>query len=319
MSRLLIILSLMVASVSGLHARELPLAQQRGRVWIRYAASYKDYDARMIGWWKDGWEKFAEQTVFPQIAAISKTEKISVYGVQIHHPWGRSVKDGTPMPMEFNQRERCYQDYEATQNPKLALALDDVAFLEAMVSISQSYRLLIYMGSPHQLDPLPGESQTAWVARAKQVYGPVLYITPPPAIGMDNTFGQPWDPNPKSCYHFTGGAEGAVAQLVGDLTAHGHRIYFEGGILLNARWALDLCSTYTTDRWWDVPASGRHHHNRQWGRWARPQQDTKNRVMIQLHLTGTDEEKREAIERHLALGRDVVLAPTSFPGFPWSK
>lgn len=170
------ILSLMVGSVPGLHARELPV-QQRGRVWIRYAASDKDYDARMIGWWGDGWEKFAEQTVFTQIAAISKREKFSVYGVQIHHPWGRSVKDGTPTPMEFNQRERCYQDYEATQNPKLALALDDVAFLEAMVSISQDYRLLIYMGSPHQLEPLPGESQAAWVGRAKQVYGPVLYIT----------------------------------------------------------------------------------------------------------------------------------------------
>lgn len=313
------IIGILLGSVTGLHARELPLAQQRGRVWIRYAASCDDYDARMIGWWGNGWERFAKETVATQIAAISKTEDFSVYGVQIHHPWGRSVEDGTPTTMEFSQRESCYQDYEATRNPKLELALDDEDFLEAMVSISQDHRLLIYMGSPHQLEPLPGESQAAWVARAKQAYGPVLYITPTPAIGMDNTYGQPWNPNPESRYHFTGGAEGAVAQLVRDLTARGYRIYFEGGILLNAKWALDLCSTYTTDRWWDIPASGRRHHNQQWGRWARPQQETTHRAMIQLHLEGTDEEKRQTIEHHLTLGRDVVLAPASFPGFPWSK
>ena len=181
------------------------------------------------------------------------------------------------------------------------------------------HRLRIYMGSADQLIALAGESEAGWVTRAKQAYGPVLYITPPPAIGMDNTYGQPWNPNPESRYHFTGGAEGAVAQLVRDLTARGHSIYFEGGILLNAKWALDLCGTYTTEHWWKNAASGRYHHNRQWGRWARPQQDTTNRAMIQLHLEGTDKEKRERIEHQLALGRDVVLAPGSFPGFPWSK
>ena len=143
-------------------------------------------------------------------------------------------------------------------------------------------------------------------------------MVPPPAIGLDATYGQPHLTDPNSKFQFTGGKEGAVAHLARDLAGHGHEVFFEGGILFDAKWALELCSTYSTQQNWPTVSSKRSHYKPEWGRWARPQEETHGTTMIQLQQRGlSDQEKHDEIWKHLRLGRDVVVTPSSMPGYPW--
>jgi hypothetical protein len=292
-----------------------PAEHEPGKLWLRFAANTDNYDARMISMWRHGWDKFAER-VESEVKELEQREEFNVYGIQVHHPWGRSIVDGEPQVMEFQQRKRCQEDFQRSGNTILERALDDAAFVRAMNSLSKDHRLMIYMGGPRQLRPLPDETKLQWVERAKEVYGPVLQITPPCAIGMDYTFGQPTGSDPLD--QFYGGAEGAVAMLTRDLVARGHVIYYEGAILLKADWALRLCSTYTTEQWWWVPAGGHVHEKPDWGRWARMQEETHNTTMIQLQPRKDDDERRKAIERNLKIGRDVTIELTECPGWPWN-
>lgn len=290
-----------------------------GRLWLMYAASNNDHDARMIGWWNRGWPDFANRVVPQHVAAVEQNLGLKVDGIQVHHPWGRSIVDGKRQTMEFSQRVRCYQDWQRSGNETLRRIMNDSEFVDAMEQISHDHDLLIYMGSPLQLKALPGETKNEWADRAKQHYGPVLSIDPPPAIGMDNTYGRPEHKNPKDKFHLTTGKDGGLAQLVSDLDNSGHEVVFEPGILRDADWAVDKCSMLVAHRgaWKAVTGGGKH---RNYGSWATPHSETKNSEMVLLHLKGkTDEEKMELIRDFLAEGWDVVVAPTRLPGYPWRK
>ena len=282
-----------------------------------YAANGPDFDARMIAWWKHGWENFAKTRVPAHIAGVERATSLRVYGIQIHHPWGRQILDGKPAAMEFNQLEQCSLVADVTDHPILHNALDTNAFVRAMSTLSKQKRVMIYLGSPFQQTRLPQEPINAWVTRAKAAIDPILRIEPPCAIGFDNTYGQPARSTPKTDFGYLGGSEGAVAALVRDLDDKGHEIFFEGGILFNAQWARAICSTYTTEHFFPTVTAGKAHYLKGWGRWAKPGRETRGTSLVQIASKGTDEEKLYRIEQWLDAGYDVALQPSELPYYPW--
>ena len=141
---LLVCLGGLVPSAAETLTADAPTDDSKlGRLWFMYAAATSDHEGRMIGWWGKGWDTFADPIIPNHIAGFEASCGLSVYGIQVHHPWGRTVKNGKPIPMEFDQRINCYRDYKRTGNKKLKLAMDDKAFLRSMNTISKRHRLMV--------------------------------------------------------------------------------------------------------------------------------------------------------------------------------